>query len=476
MFTTIGTPQRKNNLVTPWVDGEDAWKSVSSELIAAKKTIHMTWWMMANDFELLRPVADTFKSPHDRDYSTIRSILLKKHYDGVKVRILLWDVPFPYVIDNQLRLFGKSGIFELMYESHPTKTIGSWHQKTVIIDDTVAFVGGMNTRENDWDTSAHVLYNYRRTPHSSSGSDRSRWLAQKTLPEYKPRHDLMAIIRGPLVQDVAANFSQRWNYALSTDISFSRLATPTATPSSLPTKPQGNIVGQVSRTMPSGYVPLPSGEQGILDTYIRAIRSAKEYIYIEDQYFRSQVLAKELAIALGKNNNLILIVITQPDYASNIDPDEYWKIAGISTKWTAVAFDTIRAVRKDFCMFYLQVTDVDSKGKTIFQPINLHAKIMIVDDVWYTVGSCNVNDRGFQYEGEINVSVLHQSSKNLRKKLVSEHLVTACPDNHKDAFKLWFDHSAVNHQSWKENNVPKSRVFPFVQKGPLFTPFPHDWL
>ena len=184
---------------------------------------------------------------------------------------------------------------------------------------------------------------------------------------------------------------------------------------------------------------------------------------------------KELATAVGTNKNLILIVVTQPDYLSEVEVEDFWKVASVSSYWTASAYNTIKAAARDFTMFYLQVSDLDDKGKQIFKPINLHAKIMIVDDVWYTVGSCNVNDRGFQTEGELNVAVFHDSAKELRNKLFTEHLQTACPDDIKAAGKLWFQHAQDNHNAWKNRTVPKSRVYPFAQAGPALPVVPSSW-
>lgn len=364
-------------------------------------------------------------------------------------------------------------MFEVLYEEHPSSLIGSWHQKTIIIDGTSAFVSGMNAGENDWDSSAHELYDYRRTPHNSSASERTQWQKTMALPKYPTRHDFMAMIVGQLAADVEANFVERWNNAKAAGVDFASNATTPPKPAA-----QGgfsNVTGQIARTMPAKYKPVPAGEQGILDLYTKAIRNAEKYIYIEDQYFRSQIIAKELAIAVGKNKQLILIVVTPPDYLAELKPEDFWKVAVPSTYWTAAAYNTIKAAYKDFVMFYLQVSGLDAKSKQIFKPMDLHAKLMIVDDAWYTIGSCNVNDRGFQTEGEINVAVLDKSAKDLRKQLFTEHLGVACPDDIKDAAMLWFEHSADNYNAWKNATPPKSLVFPFAQAGPLLPIVPSDW-
>jgi phosphatidylserine/phosphatidylglycerophosphate/cardiolipin synthase-like enzyme len=137
-FTSIGTPPRPGNFVVPLVDGEEAWRTVFGHLRTAKKSIHMTFWMLHLDHELRRSVGNTFKQPSERYEDTLRKILLDKHNEGVAVRILLWELPinvapvliFPPVVvsirsgyqDMDLRRYGQSGVFEVMYEEHPASS------------------------------------------------------------------------------------------------------------------------------------------------------------------------------------------------------------------------------------------------------------------------------------------------------------------------------------------------------------------
>lgn len=477
-FVSGGTPRRDNNQVTPLVDGEEAWARVAVALRGARETIHMTWWMMWHESELVRPIDSTFKPPAERERDTLLSVLLERRNAGVEVRILLWQISkiMPWFIeDMRLRKYGQQGMFEMMYEEHPTRMLGSWHQKTLIIDDRIAFVGGMNARENDWDTSQHLVYDYRRTPHAMTGDERTKLQTSKKLPRYRPRHDFMTEIVGPLVTDVQANFVQRWNQAKSAGVDYAVHAT-TLPPPAL-NQAAGNVSAQIARTMPA-YPATPAGDHSLLDLYTQAIRNAEQYIYIEDQYFRSQVIAAELAQAIQRNDQLIVIVVAPPDYwyaAFDPDDDGGIHIPSLSSYWTARAFETVRAVRPDFMLFFLQVHDHDASGHRVFVPIDLHAKLMIVDDVWYTIGSCNLNDRGFQSEGELNVGVLDPSAKDLRKKLFSEHLQAPCPDDIQAAAKLWFRHAEANLRAQNGGDAPGSRVWAYAQRGPAFPVVPRDW-
>lgn len=510
-FISTGTPARDGTVV-PLVDGEEAWKDILAAINGAKETINMAFWMMHLDTELDRPGSLTFKDPSDREHNTLNSILLKKIEQGVKVRVLLWILPtIPATQDELLKLLIGSPTFppdpfaiaralarltlgppsvlltldlrliqyalqrkiELLLEPHPTSPIGSWHQKTIIVDRKIAFVGGMNAKQNDWDMT-HLVYDYNRTPHDTKGAKRSTMSTNKEATTYPPRHDYMTRIEGPLVNDVENNFIERWNQAIKDDRFYSYKLMPILKAVMSPSGSPASTKAQIVRTMPK-YPATPGGEQGCFEAYVTAIRNAQKYIYIEDQYFRSQALAQELANACKKNPKLILIVITPPDYLAVIESLSIG-LASPSTYWTAQAFDTIAKVVPDFCFFQLQVSDIDASGNIIFVPVDTHAKMMIVDDEWYTIGSCNINERGFIDEGEINV-IVHNPAEalKLRKKVWSEHLKASCPTPIKDAVKLWYDHAAKNHKAKESKSAPPSRIFPFNQKGPAFPIVPKGW-
>ncbi len=480
-FVATGTPPRNKNFILPLVGGEVAWETVKTYMEQARSSIHMCFWALESDHELVRKDTDIFTNPEKREPNCLLSVLGRLRRAGVKIRILLWNWKLTALknpwLDSRIFLCGNSGVFEVIYQPHPAHfaNLGSWHQKTIIIDDDTAFVGGMNAKANDWDTVAHTLYDYRRTPYDTSGQDRLTYQRNKKVPKYPCRQDYIALVKGELVADVQANFAERWNFCIDNGYAFSNKATRIPPASS---KGQGlsDVKAQVSRTIPA-YGPRPMGERGILETYKKAIALAEDYIYIEDQYFRSQVIAEELARACLKNRKLRLIVATEPDYISHLEFGESWKVASpLTTKWTAKAFRKIQAVVPNFQLHFLQVSDLDRDGNMIFEPMDLHSKIMIIDDEWYTVGSCNLNDRGFDYEGELNIAVHHpKAAGDFRKAVFGTHLKTACPDNINDAIKLWYEHAERNYKAWANKTAPVSLVYPFTQAGPMFILPPNDW-
>jgi phosphatidylserine/phosphatidylglycerophosphate/cardiolipin synthase-like enzyme len=475
-FVTTGTPARERNFVMPLVNGEESWRWIYNQINAARESIHLCFWALQSEHALIRTTADQYAPVSDRRRYTLAHLLNERQRAGVRIRILLWDYPLgarSLISDNYIRLAGAAGTFEVLYQSHPS-TIGSWHQKFLVVDDSVAFVGGMNAKTNDWDTDDHEPIEVRRAAFDADPDRRRALVAARDHTALDPpRHDYMTVMTGPIVADVQAAFVERWNHAISRRASYSERAIRLPAPT--PRPPTSDVKAQITRTMPE-YPPTPRGERGIKDTYIKAIRLAERYIYIENQYFRSAVIARELAAAMTRNPSLRVIVVIPPDYLSSLEPGDAWRIASPSTFWTSAAFDTLRAARADFTLFYLQSTYVDRGGRRVFVPIDLHAKLMIVDDAWYTIGSCNINDRGFDTEGELNVSVQHASARDLRKRIWGKHLGAACPDAIADATRLWFERAAANNRAWNAGSAPTGMIFPFNHAGPLLPTVPRSWI
>jgi len=127
------------------------------------------------------------------------------------------------------------------------------HEKTVVVDGEVAFVGGIDMTDyagDRFDTSDHPA---RR---------RLGW------------HDVGTRVRGPAVADVDDHFALRWR-----ELTGQRLERPA------PPAPAGEHTVQVVRTIANGmYDAMPDGEYRILESYVRAITAARRFIYLENQF------------------------------------------------------------------------------------------------------------------------------------------------------------------------------------------------
>jgi phosphatidylserine/phosphatidylglycerophosphate/cardiolipin synthase-like enzyme len=481
-FTGVGTPPRAGNKAEVLVDGAQTWASVSKDMQAAKEDIKIATWLCRSDIELVRPKDLAVTEPAERKDYRFGPLLETKTAQGVKAWVLIWGVTYTPILNSWLRkwYWTPQDRIELMEQDHP-KFIGSYHQKTITIDGRVGYCGGMNIKENDWDTNHHRVFDPRRNPHRTRKAFRRLVHEKKNHTKFLPRHDLAIRFEGPVVRDLSLNFTERWNKCVDAQRAslYGRFwmwgrrrlghkpapkLQPLVEPETLPASAGGQLA-QIARTT-------PHGEEGILDLYRRAIRNARRYIYIENQYFRSPALAEELANACRKNPKLRLIAVVWPvndGKKSLMDPSAYW---------TAKTQDAIRQVRPDFQLTRLFSVDRSADGRVQYVTVDMHAKVLIVDDVWLTVGSANINERGFKYEAEINAAILNRkTARDLRVRLMAEHL--KIPGHEAEsklgdadaAFDLWEEHCAANEKARATGQVAASNVHHFVQKSYNFPAF-----
>src|SRR5437764_788989 len=149
------------------------------------------------------------------------------------------------------------------------------HEKTIVIDDQIAFVGGIDLTSfngDRWDGQGHPA-------RGAAG-----W------------HDVAARIAGPAVRDAADNFAMRWE-----------ATTGEALPPVTPPSPAGDIEVQLVRTVPNGmYRMTPRGDFRLLESYLRALRTARRFIYLENQYLWSPELIATLRDHLSRPQSAAL--------------------------------------------------------------------------------------------------------------------------------------------------------------------------
>ena len=479
-FTRVGAPPRPGNDVEVLVDGQEAWQRAFEDIERAQAAIQVSTWLMRADAEMVRPEALATAPASERARFRFAEVIERMAEQNVKVRMLIWGGAYTPMLNRWLRrwFWGAPLGIELLEQDHP-RLIGSYHQKTLTIDSRVGYCGGMNVKENDWDTPEHRVYEPRRNPHATDAAFRNTVKNKAKRTKFPPRHDLTLRIEGPAVHDLEVNFQQRWNQSLRhhragvlgrlADLIRNRLLG--RPPHSVMREPEalqaemGTRWIQIVRTT-------PGGEEGILDAYRRAIANARKYIYIENQYFRSPLIGEAIVQALQRNPGLRLAVVAWPinDGKASRDPCGYW---------TAYTQEAVRAVRPDFHLTRLMVHDPDHpEVAERYVQIDVHAKVMIIDDVWLTVGSANINDRGFKYEAEINAVLLEpQDARSLRLRLMAEHLevppeaAEAQLGDINAAFDLWAQHGEENARRKAAGEAPTSRVIHFRQAAPRTPPF-----
>ena len=315
----------------------------------------------------------------------LRELLAEAVGRGVDVRVLLW-AGAPFRAFTPARADVRADADELARGTGVRIAVDSrerllhcHHEKVVVVDDEVAFVGGVDLTDlggDRWDTPAHPA------------RGRLGW------------HDAGTRLRGPVVADVAEHFDLRWT-AVTGELSPEVLVPPAA----------GGTTVQLLRTIPEHvYDEIAGGAFGILEGYMRALRSARELIYLESQFFWLPELVSLLSdMVRDPPGDRFRLVVLLPSKPNNGEEDTRGMLAHLADA---------DAGRGRFL-----ATTVDAMTGSTVDQLYVHAKIGIVDDRWLTIGSANLNAHSFFNDTEVNVQVADPAlARATRLRLWSEHL------------------------------------------------------
>jgi phosphatidylserine/phosphatidylglycerophosphate/cardiolipin synthase-like enzyme len=301
----------------------------------------------------------------------------------------------------------------------------SYHQKFSVIDHEVTYIGGMNVKAADWDTSAHHVFDARRMGFDATAAEREAVLFKEAESETGPRKDYFVRVEGPSAQDAADIFKRRWDHTRDLGVEYSENASSFEVVRDIAPR-TGGVQVQVTATLPE-----PFWEHAIAETWFNAVRNAERFILIEDQYFRIPMLNEAIVDRMEEVPDLELVVITKP-VNEWVDPgcaqtylaDELFKstFPGRYTTLQLRAFDTVETWGFD---------ETESR----FLDIDVHSKVLIVDDVFASIGSANKNNRGAVYEGELNVAIVDEAEVTaLRREMLANLLPGWAPT---DAAPEW---------------------------------------
>jgi phosphatidylserine/phosphatidylglycerophosphate/cardiolipin synthase-like enzyme len=202
---------------------------------------------------------------------------------------------------------------------------------------------------------------------------------------------------------VAEHFALRWR-----EVTGEALA-PTP-PAEQPVA--GRQTAQLIRTIPQGvYESAPRGDYRILETYVRALRSAQRLIYIENQFLWSaeiiEILSGKLANPPSDEFRIVVLLPVRPNNGADVT-------RGQAGELTRVDDGAGRFVP---CSIYARRESVEAT------PVYVHSKICIVDDEWLTLGSANLNERSLFNDSEVNIACDDTSlATAVREQLWAEHL------------------------------------------------------
>jgi phosphatidylserine/phosphatidylglycerophosphate/cardiolipin synthase-like enzyme len=378
------------------IDGAAYFRALLEALRYARSRIMILGW----DFD---PRVRLDPTDPTTEMRRLLSELVRKSPD-LHVHLLIWDVSV---------VFGPSRAVDQLivdaWREHPRihfrfdgehPVAAAHHEKIVCIDDALAFAGGIDLTVRRWDTGAHDF----------EAQDR---LDPDGEP-YGPVHDLQMAVDGEAAAALAELARRRWAEATGETLTPCRSAGtpwPTSVTPWLTDVPVG-----IARTRPARDGHPGASEVAALNA--RALQAARRAVYIEAQYLASQPIVDRLAELLGRRDGpeIVLLVWRHATgwlerFAMGSNRDRLLRRLAAADR-----HDRLRA-------YWLGVADGPE------HEINLHAKLIIVDDVFVRIGSSNLNGRsqGFDTECDLAIEAPDASARaaiaRLRSTLLAEHLV-----------------------------------------------------
>jgi phosphatidylserine/phosphatidylglycerophosphate/cardiolipin synthase-like enzyme len=404
------------------VDGADYYRELYRAALTARRWLLFTGWQFDSEVELLRG-SDALAAHAPVNLLGFLTWLCETRR-SLRVCILAWDFNLIFAADREWMqaLVFKWATHErvsFLFDAHHVE-LATLHQKYVVVDDEVAFTGGLDVCDHRWDDRRHSWVNPLRL---SRGEP------------HQPFHDLQLYVKSrEVVASLKELFQSRWVRAGGEPLP--GLLQPSPTPSSyraLRALPLAAREVAVSRTdpfsMPEGK--RPAGE--IFELYRAAIAAAERLIYIETQYLSSKAITDALLSrmqAAGRPPLQLVFVLNMRGETLKEQATVGLAQAQNIGRLKGAVKGTAHALGIYFTLPLCQTEAERPECGTY-----IHSKLMIIDDLLLTVGSANLTNRSMGFDTELNVTVeaqgpgdgLAASIRAVRVDLLAEHTGGAVP-------------------------------------------------
>jgi phosphatidylserine/phosphatidylglycerophosphate/cardiolipin synthase-like enzyme/uncharacterized membrane protein YdjX (TVP38/TMEM64 family) len=375
------------------VDGERYFGALASALERARHRVWLIGWDFNTHFRLRR-------GPGDPGLLAFLDGLLRRR-EGLRIHVLEWDFAMLYSLGRQV-------LPSLRFRIHPRRLRfvldgdhppgACHHEKLVVIDDAVAFTGGLDLAPGRWDTRAHDVSDARR-PDPGAG-------------KLEPFHDVGIALGGPAARALGDWARERWRRATGECVA--PVAAPSdAWPHGVEPQLEGVDVG-IARTEPAWAGRAERREVEAL--YLESIRRARRSIYVENQYLCAAAIGDALCERLRQRHGPEVVIVGPLD----------------AEAWLENATMGVLRAR-----LLARLREADRWGRlAVVHPVvpggarvNVHAKLMIVDDELVRVGSANLANRSMGLDTELDVAIETHGEERvarviaaLRDDLLAEHL------------------------------------------------------
>jgi phosphatidylserine/phosphatidylglycerophosphate/cardiolipin synthase-like enzyme/uncharacterized membrane protein YdjX (TVP38/TMEM64 family) len=409
--------QSDSQNLTSWKDERSVWRSaradrlsvfydvascfsaMRSSITKAQRSITIVGW----DIDSRTPIVGRGRRCTDGLPDTLGPFLkaITQRNPALAVRLLLWDFSTLYALEREAfprHKLNWDGVELQLDATLPSSA--SQHQKLVIVDDAVAYSGGLDLTIRRWDTADHPFACPERCDPAGT--------------PYDPFHDVQAIVDGDAARALAELSYERWYRATGDRLTAQTSGDPW---------PDGveseftDIDVAISRTLPETEHGPACREVEAL--FLRMIQSAEREIYIENQYLTSMVIADALAHQLQRNPQLNVLIVAPKDHSA-------W-LEALTMRNGRIRFaERVKAAGGERVRLVGPVVHRTGRSK----PVMIHSKVMIIDDAILRIGSANLNNRSMGTDSECDLTITAETPKDksrvrqVRSRLLSVHAGT----------------------------------------------------
>ena len=392
------------------VDADDYYRAFYHTAQTARSYLLLAGWQFDSEVRLLRGEEEHSSSGEVRFLQFLERLCETNPH--LQIYILAWDFSTVFSLERewfQDIIFNWTTNKRMHFRFDSAHATGATHhQKFVIADGVIAYVGGMDICSSRWDDRRHMRDNPERIDVDGT--------------KYGSYHDIQTYHTGPIVGVLLDLFRQRWR-----DSGAGELKLPAAG-ALMPTIPAGAFplpVRQVAVSRTVAHTPL-TGQQEVHEIrhlFVDAIMSAQSLIYLESQYFSSQAIYWSLVARMTMPDRPRLqIILMLPD---RLPLTEELFLGLPQMRMIRSLQQVAEMTGHTLCVYSSAEMDHGNRKMTF-----IHSKLLLIDDRFLTIGSANATNRSMGLDTELNVSweapseagtEMVDAIRGLRASLIAEH-------------------------------------------------------
>lgn len=387
------------------VDGQEYFRAFKAAVESAERQVLILGWDFHRQTKL---TPDAAGEDAELELAAFLHEVVQRR-PSLEVRILDWDFAMLYVLEReplprfQLDWYRRSRLRRHLDGDHPTGA--SHHQKVVVVDDRVAFCGGLDLTIRRWDTREHAAVDPRRVDPAGR--------------PYAPFHDVHVVLDGPAASALGDLARERWRRATG-----ERLPRPGAKAGGDPWPPEVRPDVEDVRVAIARTEPAWRGREAVREVeelFLGGVRSARRSIYIEAQYFTSDAVGDALARRLGEPDGPEVVIVAPSACPGWVEQTALGALRArlLRRLRAADAHGRLRAV--------YPAVPAPTDGERV--PVQVHSKVLVVDDVHLHLGSANLSNRSMGLDTECDLAIdaaddpaAAPAIARFRDGLLAEHL------------------------------------------------------